>query len=180
MRLIPVSVMFVLVLVLLSVAGCTTQPAETNLTPSNATPSNGSEVTQALDGINYPWTWYNGLIIQFVDRYHDQLNATQTETYKLTDWRESRLDQTSMSVYWVFENTTGGNNQREVVTATAKLFSTDSDALAFVNAHTVGMKLDSEGQYSTIDSANSRETKMRFVTYSDNFVIYGNDTIVAY
>jgi hypothetical protein len=175
MRLIPISVIFVLLLVLISIAGCTTQRAETNVTPLN-----GSEVTQALDGNYYPWTWHNGNVIQFVNTYHDQLNATQTPTYKFTDWRESRIDNASMSLYWVFENTTGGNNQKEFVTATAKLFPTDSDALSFVNAHNVGMKRDSEGQYSTIDSANSRETKMRFVTYSDNFVIYGDDTIVAY
>ena len=174
MRLIPIGAIFVFTLLLLSIAGYTTQPAETNVTPSN-----GSAVMQVLGGNYDPWTWYDGLIVRFVNAYHDQLNATQRQTYRLTDWRTSRIDATSMSLYWVFENTTGGTSQKEIVTATAKLFPTDSDALSFVNAHTVGMKLDSEGQYSTIDSANSRETRMRFVTYSNNFVIYGNDTIVS-
>lgn len=182
MQLKPIAAIIVLSLVVASllVSGCATN------TSNNSTPSNGTLIEvispedHAAGKTGDQYTYYNGIVLEFVDNYHKELNATQTPTYKLTDWRQSRIDLTSMSVYWVFSNKTGNKDETEFVTATAKLFPTNSDALSFVNVHNIGMKQSSERYFYTIDSSNSYETKSHFVMYTDNFVIYGDKKITEY
>lgn len=179
----PITAIAVLVIVIASlfVPGCTTESVKSNGTPPNGTlieVISKEDHAQGKTGDKY--TYYNGVVLDFVEKYHNQLNATQTPTYKITDWRQSRIDLTTMSVYWAFSNTTVNKNETEFVTATAKLFPTNDDALSFVNAHNMGMKQSSERHFFTIDSSNSYETKSRFVMYTENFVIYGDKKITEY
>jgi hypothetical protein len=177
MQLKPIIVTAVLSLVVASllVSGCTTNTGNSS---TNVTPRNGELVR--IEGTNDYYAYYNGLVLDFLDHYHKQLSAEQTPTYKLTDWRESRIDDTTMSVYWVFSNTTRNRNETTFVTATAKLFPTNGDALSFVNAHNMGMKQSSERNFYTIDSTSSYETKSHFVMYTNNFVIHGDQKVDEY